>query len=86
MIRFMNECFLIILIAYPILFLANLYLHVAHITLTLLLGLTAASTLVVSAAVELVLVLWGCTEEEDASCDSEKEALSSEDKPIPGLV
>ncbi|KAK0437680.1 hypothetical protein EV421DRAFT_1907178 [Armillaria borealis] len=86
MIRFMNECFLIILIAYPILFLVNLYLHVTHITPTLLLGLTVVSTLIVSAAVELVLVLWGCTEEEEVSCDSEKEALSSEDKPIPGLV
>ncbi|PBK79976.1 hypothetical protein ARMGADRAFT_1069193 [Armillaria gallica] len=85
MILFMNECFLIILIAYPILFLTNLYFHVAHITPTLLLGVTVVSTLVVSAVVELVLVLWGRTEEEEASCDLEKEALSLEDKPILGL-
>ncbi|KAK0219226.1 hypothetical protein IW262DRAFT_1462878 [Armillaria fumosa] len=87
MIRFMNECFFIILIAYPILFLDNLYFHVAHLTPTLLLGVTVVSTLVVSAAVNLILVLWGHTEaEQEVLGHSEKEVLRSEDKPILGLV
>ncbi|KAK0184756.1 hypothetical protein F5146DRAFT_1073584 [Armillaria mellea] len=89
MIRFMNECFFVILIAYPILLLDNLYLHVVHLMPTLLLGVTVVSTLVVLTAVNLILALWGYTEEEKEAPDrSEKEVLSS-DKPIsyrPGLV
>ncbi|KAK0471032.1 hypothetical protein IW261DRAFT_1514185 [Armillaria novae-zelandiae] len=87
MIHFMNECFFVILVAYPILFLDNIYLHVAHFTPTLLLVVTVVSTLVVSGAVNLTLVLWGHrVEEKEASSRAEKEALSSDDKPIPGLV
>ncbi|KAK0200616.1 hypothetical protein DFS33DRAFT_1362995 [Desarmillaria ectypa] len=87
--HFVNECFLIILIAYPILlFLVNLYPHTVHLALALLLGLTVTSTLIVSAVVCLVLVLWGHTEkEEEVSYCRENELPSSENKLIPkGLV
>ncbi|KAG7443721.1 uncharacterized protein BT62DRAFT_1008782 [Guyanagaster necrorhizus] len=90
MLHFVSECVLIILIAYPILFfLVEQHLCLAHLTPILLLGLTVTSTLVISAMLNWILVLWGETEEgEDMSCCREKaEVLSSENNSIPeGVV
>ncbi|KAK0184765.1 hypothetical protein F5146DRAFT_1073608 [Armillaria mellea] len=89
MLQFTSECFLIIFIAYPILFfVVETHPRLTHLTPILLLWLTVASTVVISAFLNLILWLWGEEGGDEESCCREKgETLSSEDKPIPeGLV
>ncbi|KAK0200608.1 hypothetical protein DFS33DRAFT_1387824 [Desarmillaria ectypa] len=90
MLQFVNECLLIVLISYPILFfLIGLHPRLTHVTPILLLGLTVVSTLIVSATFNVILLLWGETEGGDAEswCREKGEAPGSENKLIPeGLV
>ncbi|PBK61432.1 hypothetical protein ARMSODRAFT_665560 [Armillaria solidipes] len=90
MLQFLSESLLIIFIAYPILFfLVEAHPRLAHLTPILLLGLTIASTVIISAILNLILWLWGETkgEDEESCCREKGESLNSEDKPIPeGLV
>ncbi|KAK0492892.1 hypothetical protein EDD18DRAFT_1465110 [Armillaria luteobubalina] len=86
MLQFLSECLVIIFIAYPILFfLIETHPRLVHLTPILLLGLTVASTVVISAFLNLILWLWGETEGggEELFCPEKGEAPSSEDKPIP---
>ncbi|KAK0460794.1 hypothetical protein IW261DRAFT_1428825 [Armillaria novae-zelandiae] len=87
MLQFLSECLLIIFIAYPILcFLIETHPRLVHLTPILLLGLTVASTVVISAILNLILWLWGETEggeEEELCCREKGEVLYSEDKSIP---
>ncbi|KAK0437692.1 hypothetical protein EV421DRAFT_1738922 [Armillaria borealis] len=85
MLQFLSESLLIIFIAYPILFfLVEAHPRLVHLTPILLLGLTIASTVVISAILNLILWLWGETkgEDEESCCREKGEALSSEDKPM----
>lgn len=84
MLQFVSECVLVIFIAYPILFvLVESHPRLAHITPILLLGLTVASTLIISATLNLILELWGEAEEEKemSCCRGKAELLGSENKP-----
>ncbi len=84
MLQFASECLLIIFIAYPILFfLVETHPRLVHLTPILLLGLTVASTVVISAILNLILWLWGEEAGDEESCCREKgEVLSSEGKPM----